>query len=870
MPFASSTMRDLAEERKHIREQVETLYLDGASGVELASRLTDLTDGLVRQIADGTFPDAGAPAIVATGGYGRRHLAPESDLDILCFVESPPTGETARALAVFERKLWDVGFRPSMVCRTPDELFEVFADDLESATALIDSRLIHGPPALFDQYGTITEQGRLRHGRRLAARLLQGMTLDVLTALRELHTLEPNVKTSPFLLRDLHRLRWVSFLAGRSGPGPGTAPLIPPENEPSCELRDATAFFLRVRFGLHLAAGRADDVLRQPAQMRLAREFGYPGPDDGARVKAFLRDLYRHERNIYLAVAAVEERFQALRTEARPRKRARHPRSRLSPRLVRIGDTVHFTAACAEQWGPFPRIRELLEPFEWAARLSLALPFAVRDTVRKHALAAPAPARDDFREAGAVLRGVLGLHRPVGQVLVYLHFTGLLERLLPEFRALNCLPEFGAYHRYTVDAHSILAAAEFDALTGGNTPRDLERYRLLLSGGRPIEELRFAALMHDTGKALGPNHAENGARLVAEAGARLGFSQEACREMAFLVRHHLLLSHATQFRDIDAPELADGIAETIGGRIRLTGLMLLTFADMRCAGRGAWSGWKEEQLWTLFQRIMERLDPGHGSYRAFPQQLALYRAPVEGGITAAVIEEHVQSVDWLQYRDQTPFSLIREHARLARDHRRGRVEIAVVPERHTARFTVVCDDSPGLFSKLAGGLTSAGLTILAGTCCTRADGIAIDEFTVQDSRSGSPPKPGQIARARAAVQAVLRGEQSVEDLLARRRRTFPDAPVHPGAVLKAVAHADASQHCTVIEVRAPDRTGLLFELGRVMEKDGLNIRFVKIATAGGQAMDTFYVVDGQGRKLSPNMQERLIRDIERVARDGAP
>jgi len=850
-----------------VRREITAAYGAGVSGLDLATRLTNLTDAMVRRIAEAVFAEKrDSPAIVAVGGYGRRHLAPESDLDLLCFMTHPPGEETARRLALFERTLWDVGLRPSMICRTPDDLLDVFAADLESATALIDSRLLHGPPAVFERYRAMTEQGRLAQGRRLAARLLQGMDLDVLAALRELHTLEPNVKTSPFLLRDLQRLRWVSVLATQSETGPDRPPVFSEQDLPEA-LRNATAFFLRIRFGLHLAAKRADDVLRQPAQVRLAREFGYSGQEDATRVEAFLRDLYRHERNVYLAVAAMGERFHDLVHRGRVPKRTRHTRSLLSPRLVRIGGELHFTGACAKHWGVSPGIRELLEPFEWAARLSLELPFAVRDTVRQHARTAPTPAPDDFREAGAVLRHILGLHRPVGRTIVCLHFTGLLERLVPEFGALNCLPEFGAYHRYTVDAHSILTTAEFDALTGGNTPRELERYRLLIAG-RPIEELRFAALLHDAGKALGPNHAEHGARLVTEAGARLGFSPQSRREMAFLVRHHLLLSHATQFRDIDAPELAQRIAETVGERSRLTGLMLLTFADMRCAGRGAWSGWKEEQLWSLFQRVMEQVEPGQAPQRAFRQQLALYRAPAEGGVTAAQIEEHVQSVDWLPYRDQTPFRLIREHARLALDHRRGSIGITVVPERHTARITVVCDDSPGLFSKLAGGLTSAGLTILAGTCCTRRDGIAIDEFTVQDSRSGGPPNPDQVARARAAVQAVLRRQQKVESLLAHRRRTFPDAPVHPGAVLKVAADAGASQHCTVIEVRAPDRTGLLFELGRVMEKDGLNIRFVKIATVGGQAMDTFYVVDAQGRKLLPKEQARVVRDIERVARAG--
>ena len=57
--------------------------------------------------------------------------------------------------------------------------------------------------------------------------------------------------------------------------------------------------------------------------------------------------------------------------------------------------------------------------------------------------------------------------------------------------------------------------------------------------------------------------------------------------------------------------------------------------------------------------------------------------------------------------------------------------------------------------------------------------------------------------------------------------------------------------CSVAEVRAPDRPGLLHGLGRALARLGVDVRSAHVATHAGQAVDTLYLAEPDGSPLSP-------------------
>ena len=60
---------------------------------------------------------------------------------------------------------------------------------------------------------------------------------------------------------------------------------------------------------------------------------------------------------------------------------------------------------------------------------------------------------------------------------------------------------------------------------------------------------------------------------------------------------------------------------------------------------------------------------------------------------------------------------------------------------------------------------------------------------------------------------------------------------------------DASDFFTVIEIGAPDRVGLLYDITRTLAELRLDVHLAKVATYADRVVDAFYVRDALGRKL---------------------
>ena len=94
---------------------------------------------------------------------------------------------------------------------------------------------------------------------------------------------------------------------------------------------------------------------------------------------------------------------------------------------------------------------------------------------------------------------------------------------------------------------------------------------------------------------------------------------------------------------------------------------------------------------------------------------------------------------------------------------------------------------------------------------------------------------------------MLSGEESVEDLVARRRGRYLRA-IKAGPATVQI-HNEPSSRQTIIEVYTSDRVGLLFMITSTLTRLGLQIHVAKITTLVDQVLDVFYVTDQDGRKV---------------------
>ena len=450
----------------------------------------------------------------------------------------------------------------------------------------------------------------------------------------------------------------------------------------------------------------------------------------------------------------------------------------------------------------------------------------------------------------------------VTQTLREMHELGLLGRYLPEWGALTCLVQYDVYHRFTADQHSLLAVENLEAMAPGHSAESEGATEVLNEVARP-DLLMLGMLLHDIGKGKGHGHVAKGIPLVEELTARIGLPPEDARAVAFLVAHHLTMSHGAQRRDIDDPKTIASLAEVVETPERLRMLYLLTVADMRAVGPGIMTGWQARILWELCARTMARLTGGR------PERVN--RDRVAGRVwdelgregTRRAVVAHLAMMSE-RYLITTPPQRIAAHLRLVErlEEDGAATELFHHQDLGSSELVLATRDVPGLFSLIAGTLASEGINILSAQIHTRADGIALDTFQVNDPFGGTVTEDARWRRTLDSLHRVLRGEQAVEDLLAARRAARRAEEPVPGPPKVSVDNHLSDTH-TVVEVKCPDRVGLLYLVTRTFAALGLDIGSARIATEIDQAYDTFYVADRQGRRIEdPAAMDRLREALE--------
>src|SRR3546814_20237433 len=116
---------------------------------------------------------------------------------------------------------------------------------------------------------------------------------------------------------------------------------------------------------------------------------------------------------------------------------------------------------------------------------------------------------------------------------------------------------------------------------------------------------------------------------------------------------------------------------------------------------------------------------------------------------------------------------------------------------------VLAADHPGLFYRIAGGIHLAGGNIIDARIHTTRDGLALDNFLVQDP----------LGRPFAAAGQIVRLTRAIEDALANRQKLLPK--LEGRALPRTSPEAFSIAPSVLIAKQAPNR----FHGGRVNRQD---------------------------------------------------
>ncbi len=881
------------------KRYVEEVHRTGGSGHTVVRLQSAAMDRIVvalweRAVAEASRNHPVSPlALVALGGYGRRELAPFSDLDLLVLHQGrEPNAFTRTASERFLYSLWDLRLEVGYGVRDVQACDQLAAEDHTARTALLDLRQLAGDKALYREL----ERDQLHGLSQAKVDAFVSEKLAEMRARREkfgdsLYLLEPNVKQSEGGLRDLQMALWMARVRFKvAGITELLARALLPEREIT-ELRRARDFVWRVRNELHYLAGRKSDELSFDVQPQVAAFMGYHDSRHGSGVEEFMRHYYLAAKTVLVACDAIVDRClepsdamgwrmvpppAATVGAERPVPVLRGQPPRAADRFLSGGEFKVFrgrlTIADKDVLRKSPAA--LVRLFAAADRENLELYPYARDQAAQAAAEMPPGAASD-PELQHELLAALARPGTRGRFLSLMHELGVLHSVIPEFARITARRQIDVYHVYTVDVHSLFAVRRLLALRCGDI--QVESLTSLMQRlERPLG-LYLGTLFHDIGKGAGPDHSARGAEIAAAACMRMGIDPADAADVEWLVAKHLRMAAISQRRDLSDPDLVHAFAEECGTPDRLDKLYLLTYADVATVGPRTWTEWKARLLRELYEKSREVLSteerrrPTPGTYEAAGRsrvaQALAGRAPPQE------VERFVGAMPARYFLTESPFQAPR-HLRLLRLGR-GLAVAAVI--RHQPAFghsdlTLTAPDRPGLLALIAGVLAAHRIDIQhAEVFSTPADeelgwlaSRALDLFEVRGPEEGAV-EPSRWRAARADLERVLSGTEPLEQLMARRLRasSLPQKPL-PQVPTKVVIDNDAAREHSVVDVFTADRVGLLHTLAKTFFDLGLSVDLARITTEGHRAADAFYVRGPDGRRLEGPGAQRVVDAVSQA------
>jgi [protein-PII] uridylyltransferase len=805
------------------------------NGITLAEDLTRQTDEIIIRLFENhpSFQDWG---LIALGGYGRKELCPFSDLDLLLLTQKATQSQTENLLRSIMYPLWDKKFNVSYSVRKIKEALNDARKDFFFSTSLLDARFLCGDYRFFkDLQKALIKDRVFRNKKKFFANITLHNKKRHAAFGDVSYIQEPDLKEGKGGLRDFHSMMWAAKIVCKANDLSELESAGIISHTDHKELLSALNFLLKVRALLHTISARKNDRIYLEYQDTIAHSLhikeGVLTPSE-----LFMRESH-HNALILKSVssAAITAMAHSLGIDKNKTNK------RIDSHFELKSDQIIFSKNHEIDKDP----DLILKAFAHMATLGKPLHPSARSLIRDNlslVRIACSSTRDVFLQ---LLRA-----KEAQEALTAMIEMGVLERFIPEFKGIKGRTQFGVYHTLTIDLHSILTLHEMKSLE----KEESETFSQI----KDKELLYLTALLHDIGKGGKEKHSSHGADLAYKIVIRLGLSEDRAEFIRFIVKKHLALAQIALTRDLSEERVIIEFAQMLGDTQKLLHLYLLTIADSKATGPGAWTDWKAALIRELFRKTLNILqkgllkEPGNATHLAKKWQELLHRVPDElgkkfAGRLWALPQIYVLLIDSAD---------IITHLKLSVKIRSlSDIEIHVTQEGDHFILTIIAMDRPGLFATLTGIMAINHLDILSAKIFTWLDNTAVDVFEVMPAWKGFTEwnKIADQFNLISLDKLDIDGRVLVTKPLQGTQRTMIRKK-HPSVII----NNERSDFFTLIEISAPHRIGILFHIAKVINSFCLNIHRAFVSRDGDFCDNVFYVVDELGEKIEDESQKTQI------------
>ena len=814
--------------------------------------------------------DAEKLSVISVGGYGRREMAPYSDVDLLFLTPYKITPWAESVIETVLYLLWDLKLKVGHSSRSIRDCLRMGSEDYTIRTAMLEHRFVCGDIDLASELN-----------EKLWKNLFEGTAKEFISAkLKERESrhekhgqrymVEPNVKEGKGGLRDLQSLYWIAKYVYKTQNISDLIELNVFRADEQEQFDKAEEFLWAVRCQMHYLSDRAIEQLSFDLQVEVAKAMGYKGSQARRGVEIFMQDYFRHATRVGDLTRIFLTSLEAVHAKDEPLL------ERLFKRRPKIGEeyaVIHNRLAIKSEEKFLENPINLLKLFSEALRTGLLIhPNAMRlvsanlSSIDKEFRQSP--------EAQTIFLELLLKHGNPERALRRMNELGFLAKFIPEFEPIVAMMQFNMYHSYTVDEHTIQCLKTLAQIEKGELVEELPIASSILKDGVNRKVIYVALLLHDIGKGRSDDHSILGAKIARQVSPRLGLKKQETETVEWLVRYHLLMSDMAQKRDISDPRTVRDFAKAVQSVKRLDLLTVLTVCDVRSVGPDTWNNWKAALIGQLYSETRLTLEQGGEALNRENRM-----AEAKKSLREKLSDWDPKDIKIETGRHYPPYwqgfqiGAQLAFAKLLKSLGSDEIRIDLTPDKDRAatRICFALADHPGIFSRLSGALALVGANVVDARSYITKDGFATAAFWVQDS-DGAPYDQSRFSRLRRMIEKTLSGEIITRDAI-KERDKFKKRERAFKVRTSITFNNDGSEIYTIIEVDTRDRPGLLFDLTRTLANMNVYIASAVIATYGEQVVDSFYVKDMFGlkfyseskqKKLGQNLRQAITLGVERA------
>jgi len=799
-------------------------------------------------------------SLIAVGGYGRGELHPASDIDLLILLKGSHHERFTARIQGFLTFLWDIGLEVGQSVRSIRECVVQAKRDITVATNLMEARLLCG-----DQKHLLELQNKVGPGKIWPShKFFQAKLSEQVQRHHRFgdtaYNLEPNIKENPGGLRDIQVIGWV---AKRHFGATTLYDLVAHDFLSENELEtlvECQNFLWRIRIGLHLLTGRREDRLLFDHQRTLARQFGYQDDKQRLAVEKFMKDYYR----TVLELSRLNEMLLQLFDEEILTKRERVKIKKINKRFHNHKGFLEASSPQVFEHYPFA----LLELFLIMAQhqeLRGVRAGTIR-LVRDNCWRIDDKFRADVRSQSLfmeIFKQPLGLTHELRRMNRY----GVLAAYVPAFGRIVGQMQHDLFHVYTVDEHTMFLVRNLRRFTVAEHAHEFPLCSKLVKEIPKQELLYLAGFFHDIAKGRGGDHSDLGAQEAISFCKQHGLSQYDANLVAWLVRHHLVMSTTSQRKDISDPDVINEFAAFTGSIEKLNYLYLLTVADIRATNPGLWNTWKDSLLLELYFATVRAFRRGLKTPIDLSEQIAQIKSSALEDLRKDGVDTQAVNRFWVNLENDYFMRHSQDeivwHSRAFINSKPADFPLILVREqthRGGTELFVCMPNAQYIFALITAGITRLGLTIIDARIITSKNDYALDTFILLESNGDVITDPQRIEDIKRKLHSLL-DKPTCENLLANQPgKSLPRRLKHFPIATEINFHSDTRNLITIMEVVTRDQPGVLARIAMALVECKAQVLNAKIATFGERAEDIFYITDEFNRPIESVEQLNNLRD----------